>query len=215
MHEGSRATDGAQEWFGDRLSLARIRAELADFAPRLLPEPESGRRAAVAMVLRRGPEGTELLFIHRAEHPRDPWSGHIGFPGGRVEAGDAGCLEAAMREAHEEVALDLGSAARSLGRLSDLQAVAGGKPVQMVISVFAFELVREVTLRPNHEVQAVLWVPLAFLADRSNRSTLEWRRSGMPVPLPCYRYRGRTIWGLTLRMVDELLELIARTRPTS
>jgi 8-oxo-dGTP pyrophosphatase MutT (NUDIX family) len=213
MHEGSRVLEGAAGWIGDRLNLARIRAELADFAPRLLPDPDSGRRAAVAMVLRSGDTGPELLLIHRADDPRDPWSGHMGLPGGRVDPGDAGCLEAAMREAREEVALDLDRAARSIGRLSDLEAVAGGRPVQMVISVFAFELVHEVTLQLNQEVQAALWVPLAFLADRSNRSTLRWKRSGMPVPLPCYRYRGRTIWGLTLRMVDELLELLARTRP--
>ncbi|HSD27317.1 MAG TPA: CoA pyrophosphatase, partial [Vicinamibacteria bacterium] len=47
-------------------------------------------RAAVALVLRDGgPGGIELLRIRRAEHDLDPWSGHVGFPGGRAEPGDA------------------------------------------------------------------------------------------------------------------------------
>jgi hypothetical protein len=34
-------------------------------------------------------------------------------------------------------------------------------------------------------------------------------RKGLPLPMPCYTYRGRVIWGLTLRIVDELLEVAA------
>ena len=41
------------------------------------------RRAAVAVILRDAMRGPEVLFIRRAEHPRDPWSGHMAFPGGR------------------------------------------------------------------------------------------------------------------------------------
>jgi hypothetical protein len=32
-------------------------------------------------------------------------------------------------------------------------------------------------------------------------------RKGLPLPMPCTTYRGRVIWGLTLRIVDELLEV--------
>jgi hypothetical protein len=56
-------------------------------------------------------------------------------------------------------------------------------------------------------VQEALWVPWTFLADRDNRSTFFWARNGLPVPMPCYRWGERVIWGLTLRMVDELVEL--------
>jgi 8-oxo-dGTP pyrophosphatase MutT (NUDIX family) len=50
------------------------------------PETEASaraqRQAAVAMILREGGGGLEALFIKRAEHPLDPWSGHMAFPGG-------------------------------------------------------------------------------------------------------------------------------------
>ncbi|HET7291916.1 MAG TPA: CoA pyrophosphatase, partial [Vicinamibacteria bacterium] len=35
------------------------------------------KRAAVSVVLRDGPTGLEILFIRRAEHPHDPWSGQM------------------------------------------------------------------------------------------------------------------------------------------
>ncbi len=71
-------------------------------------------RAAVALVLRdAGPGGIELLFIRRAEHEKDPWSGHMGFPGGRAEPGDAGLEGTAVRETLEETGLDLARGRRA------------------------------------------------------------------------------------------------------
>ena len=84
-------------------------------------------RAAVAVVLGPTPEGLQLLFIERAQHPDDPWSGHIAFPGGRIEADDPSPRAAAERETLEEVGLDL-SNAEYWGRVDDLDRthVAGG-----------------------------------------------------------------------------------------
>jgi 8-oxo-dGTP pyrophosphatase MutT (NUDIX family) len=191
------------------LSLATICQALSGYQyEQTQHSPETGL-AAVAAVLRERQGATELLFIHRAEHPSDPWSGHMSFPGGRIDPGDATPLSTAKREAEEEVALDLDQQASLIGRLSDLPATARGRPLPMVIVPFVFQLTATVELQPNHEVQEVVWVPLGFLADRDNYSTLQWRRDGHEVTLPCVRYQGHTIWGLTLLMVDELLALIA------
>ncbi len=51
-------------------------------------------------------------------------------------------------------------------------------------------------------------MPFDFLRDRTNLSTIEWRHDGAVIPLPCYRYRGRVIWGLTYAMVHELVSAI-------
>jgi hypothetical protein len=80
----------------------------------------------------------------------------------------------------------------------------------MVIHPFVFELDEaHPALEPDPaEVAEAVWVPFDFLRDRANRSTLEKTYGGVPMQLPCYRYQGRVIWGLTLRMLDELLALV-------
>jgi 8-oxo-dGTP pyrophosphatase MutT (NUDIX family) len=191
------------------LSLATICNALTDYQYEEAPRTDETGIAAVAAVLRERQGTTEILFIHRAEHPLDPWSGHMSFPGGRIDPGDASPLAAAKREAEEEVALDLDQQAELIGRLSDLPAMARGRPLPLVIVPFVFQLTGFAELQPNHEVQEVVWVPLGFLADRENLSTLEWRRGEREVTLPCVNYCGHTIWGLTLLMVDELLALVA------
>src|SRR5262245_60572379 len=96
------------------------------------------RRAAVAMVLANQPEGPSVLFIERASHPGDPWSGHMAFPGGRVDPGDAHPREAAERETLEEVGLSLRGAER-IGRLDDKH---GNPRIQasLLISGFVYAL---------------------------------------------------------------------------
>jgi 8-oxo-dGTP pyrophosphatase MutT (NUDIX family) len=181
---------------------------LARHEPRLIVDESESRRAAVAAVLRDGHHGVEMLLIHRAEHPEDPWSGHMAFPGGRVDPGDNGPLAAAMRETREEIDLDLQEEARLIGRLSDVRAVAKGRRLPLVIVPYVFRLTAAPLLEPNHEVAAIVWVPMVFLEESSNRSVLRWRHRGVDIPLPCYRYQGHVIWGLTLQMLDELLTLV-------
>ena len=69
-------------------SIADIRQLIAGRQPHLLAA-ETGRHAAVALILRETEYGPEVLFIERARHDTDPWSGDIGFPGGKIEAGEA------------------------------------------------------------------------------------------------------------------------------
>jgi len=190
------------------VSVDHIRAAMVGFRPQLLPHQQDMKKAAVAAVVRDGAEGAELLFIHRAEHPHDPWSGQMAFPGGRMDPGDADEMAAAMRETCEEIGLDLAGSGEALGRLSDVAAVSRGRPLSLVIVPHVFAIAGDPVLELNHEVAEALWVPLTYLLDFDNRSTLDWRLGSMTIPLPCYRYRDKVIWGLTFGMVDELLSIL-------
>lgn len=190
------------------LSVDSFRAAFEGYRPQLLSESEGQTRAAVVAILRPGEAGAEILFIHRAEDPRDPWSGHMAFPGGKVDSKDADALAAAKRETLEEIGVELDDFAERIGRLSDVAAIGRGRPINMVITPFVFAAASVPSLTPNHEVAAVVWVPASFLADPGNRETMEYQRAGLSLELPCYRYRDHLIWGLTLGMVDELLSLV-------
>ena len=190
-----------------------VRAALDRHRTEVLPRSENVRHAAVAAVLRQAADDVELLFIHRADDPRDPWSGHMAFPGGRVEPGDGDPLRAAVRETREEVGLDLDHQGALLGRLSDVAAVGRGRPLPLVILPFVFAVSGQPELVPNREVAGMVWVPLSFLGDPGRRSTMAWARGGTTATLPCYRYRGHLIWGLTFGMVDELVEVVADRPP--
>jgi hypothetical protein len=80
--------------------------------------------------------------------------------------------------------------------------------VGMAVTPFVFRLNREVRFDPNYEVAEVVWVPLEFLLEPSNRQEMEWTFRGMKINLPCYFYEGRRIWGLSLNMLDELMGLL-------
>lgn len=195
-------------------TLDAIAATLRRHQPTRRDDLPLERKAAIAAIFREHAEGPQLLFILRAEHPRDPWSGHMAFPGGRVDPGDADPFAAAIRETREETGLDLDSQARLLGRLSEVRTHLRVRSAPLSVVPFAFALAQPSDLSINHEVQEAMWVPLSFLLDRGNRSIMLWTRDAAPLPMPCYRFDGRVIWGLTLRVVDELLELIGEAGTT-
>jgi 8-oxo-dGTP pyrophosphatase MutT (NUDIX family) len=175
-------------------------------------EETASTQAAVAAILREGREALDLLFIRRAEHEGDPWSGHISFPGGRAEDGDDGLLTTATRETAEETGLDLRRDAELLGSLDEIRAMARGRRVDLTITPFVFRLLRPAEPTPNHEVVSLHWLPLERLLASESRDSLEYRHEGVTVELPCLRIDDLVIWGLTYRMFDNLRELVEAVR---
>ena len=170
------------------------------------------KRSAVAMILQVRDGELQILMIKRAERRGDPWSGHMAFPGGRMDKSDAHGYAVAVRETEEEIGLTLGEEDLCIGRLSELSARPHRGSFGMAVSPFVFRLEREADLTPNHEVAEIVWVPLRFLLDDSNREEMMWHYRGAEIPVPCYWYEGHCIWGLSLMMLGELLDLAQENR---
>jgi 8-oxo-dGTP pyrophosphatase MutT (NUDIX family) len=195
-------------------SWTELRQALARHSPRSVAG--SGLRASVALVFRDGvAPGLELLFIRRAEAERDPWSGHIGFPGGRAEPGDASAEATATRETFEETGLDLAADGELLGALDDVQAMARGRPVDLVIAPRVYRLARRLEGAPSPEVVSLHWLPLERLLAPESRDLFDYRHEGAVVQLPCLRLEGLVIWGLTFRMFEGLAALLRPPGSTS
>lgn len=181
-------------------------AALAGHDPRRVET--SGPRAAVALVLRDGAGGRpELLFIRRARDERDPWSGHMGFPGGRAEPFDASAEATAIRETREETGIDL-TGAPVLGRLGAIRAIAKGRILPMTITPFIFHLVEDQPITLSPEAVDAFWFPLDSAARGEIDDRYEYRLGPVPWHLPCWRWEGRTVWGLTHQMLNGLLEVV-------
>lgn len=193
--------------------LQAITTRVRGFRPRRRWWRRWVKRSAVALILRQSHGEIEVLMIQRAEREGDPWSGHMAFPGGRMDADDRTGLRTAMRETEEEIGIDIERAGNVVGRLSDLvsRPHSGRRP--MVVSPYVFSLHIPVSIEANHEVADTIWVPLAFLADHTNRQSMEVQRGRLNFVLPCYHYRDKRIWGMSLRMLDELLELVGHLLP--
>ena len=167
-------------------------------------------RSAVALILREDESGLRILMIKRAERDGDPWSGHMAFPGGRMDSVDRHGYDVAVRETEEEIGLTLTSDDACMGRLSEIMTHAQWLRRPMVVSPYVFRLDRDVSFKPNYEVAEVVWIPMDYLLDLNNRERMVWNRGSVEIPLSCYMYNGYRIWGLSLMMIDELLALMGR-----
>lgn len=192
-----------------RFALGRIENALRDRQPRTIDG--TLHKAAVALVLRTRPQGLEALVIRRAEHPKDPWSGHVGLPGGRAEGHDQNLIETAIRETREEIGLHLTPDRDLIGALDETRASARTKAIDMKIAPFVFNAeaaTDELTL--SDEVAATHWLPLVDLFDSAHSASVVLPHAGHTLRFPAIEIQGITIWGLTLRMLRNFESLVAQ-----
>ena len=153
-------------------------------------------------------KGPAVLLMQRAEHPSDPWSGQVSLPGGRAEREDKHLLATSIREAREELHIDLDLSAQHLGELPAQRAMAKGRYVDLWITPHVFELKETVTPKTSVEAKEFFWLPLgpARRGDLDHR--IPYRREGASsdLLLPGFQFEKRVIWGLTFRMLLSLFQ---------
>lgn len=180
--------------------LANVVGEVSEELRRVLAA--ANRRAAVLIGLREASGGLHVLLTERAADLAHH-AGQVSFPGGRVEATDADPVEAALREAREEVGLDAG-AVTVAGRLPP-HATGTGFCVTPVVGFID----RPFEPRPDpREVSAVFEVPLDFILEDANVRVAYVSRFGSRFRVYEFEYKGFRVWGATASMLMALVNTI-------
>jgi len=207
-----------------RLALAGLAARGVDWrlpVDRALAGPVAARRAAVLVLFGRSttigspsdeivsPDDLDVLLLQRADtlrhHP-----GQIGFPGGRLEPGDADVTAAAVREAVEETGLDP----------SGLELYPALPDLPLPVSNHLVTPVPAWWLRPSlfsavsdTETVDVFRMPVAALLDPANRRSVE-RVRGVSIPRsPAFEAEGRLVWGFTAIVLSGMFDALGWSRP--
>lgn len=180
--DDARPVDGWRAWLS-----ARERQSLH------LPQY---RRAAVLVALTAEPDTRVLLTVRSHDLPTH--KGQISFPGGRLEEGESP-VEAALREAWEEVGLAAADV-EVLGELDDAFT-----PIGFHVTPVLARVAPGLPYRPNAEVAQVLLPPLREL--RGLTPVVEHRElpGGERHVLYRYPWRGHDIWGMTARILHDLV----------
>lgn len=154
------------------------------------------RRAAVLVGLTREADPRLLLTVRSTELPTH--KGQISFPGGSLESGES-VIAAAVREAHEEVGLDAAQVS-VLGELDDVVT-----PVGFHVTPVLARIPAQPQLRVTGEVAELLMPTLSALRSMTPIRETRVLPSGERVPLYRYPWQGHDIWGMTARIIHDLL----------
>ena len=188
--------------------IVKLRSALESHRGARADKEEGVRRAAVALIFRAGENGApELLFIKRAEYPADPWSGQIAFPGGREEAADPTLADTAIRETREETGIDLIRDGTVIGTLDDLRPQTVRLPA-VIVRPYVVLLNRFEPLVLSDEVALAFWIPLEAFKDAPSWQDTDVLARGVQMNRRAFHHQGQVIWGMTERILAQLLALL-------
>jgi 8-oxo-dGTP pyrophosphatase MutT (NUDIX family) len=191
--------------------------------------PVAELRARVSAVLRRPrrvfgpsdrvPAAVLVLFVYRDGVPSLVFGkktegvphhkGQFSFPGGVVQSSDASAIDAALREAREEIGLEPG-AVEVLGLFDDVPTTVTNFVITPVLGL----AVGEPAFRPDgREIERVIEIPLGHLLRPDAFRVEQWEREGVRRPVVFVAYGEDVVWGTTGRILRELLDGLFPERP--
>ena len=169
-----------------------------------LPEyqaPVAKVDAAVLMALTRE-DVPRLILTRRAQH-MNSHVGEVAFPGGKCDSSDASIVATALREAHEEIALEP-SRVQIVGELGIFTSRIGMK-VKPIIGL----LDEMPILQANpDEIESIFTVPLDVFLNQKPSYDHKVKYMGVNIAVPSFKHEGYVIWGLTGYMIVEFMRQV-------
>ena len=169
------------------------------------PPPQDAKASAVLIALFQGTNGVEVVLTRRSQQLRNH-RGEISFPGGRIDDNEV-AADTALREAEEEI--DLARAdVEIIGQLSAVGTIVSNSHIVPIVarlhskpSLFA----------RNAEVDRVFSVPLVDLIRQDTYAEEFWVGPGGEHCIHFFHLDDETIWGVTARMLFQILSVALDT----
>lgn len=150
-------------------------------------------------------EGESVLLIRRATHPNDPWSGHLAFPGGKVDEEDVTPMVTAIRETWEECGLRIDES--QCTEKSPLAEAGHYSGRVLRVQPFAFELKKRPPLNPDStEVDEAFWLPLSHFLDSDRHHSHSFHPVLKEKNFPHIHVSGGRLWGFTYEQLKAFLQ---------
>ncbi|MAP55028.1 CoA pyrophosphatase [Altibacter sp.] len=147
---------------------------------------------------------THLILILRKTY-KGVHSAQVGFPGGKLESGDASLQHAALRETEEEVGIPANRIA-VLKELTEIYIPPSNFFVQPYLGITAET---PLFVPQEDEVEALIEVPLGHFMDDSILVTKTLTTSyATDIEVPAFLLNGHVVWGATAMMLSEVRELL-------
>ncbi len=166
---------------------------------------ESGglRTAAVLVPVLRDPEGELRLLLVARFDDGGLHGGQLGLPGGRPEPGDESMRATALRETEEEIGVPAG-AVHVLAELPPVDTRVTGWRVHPVVGRISWQRSWQLQER---EIVGVLTPSAHALAEPAARRMLPFTslRHAEPLQVEGIDVEGHVLWGMTLRLLDDVL----------
>ena len=157
-------------------------------------------RAAV-LVLFVYRDGAPVLVFGKKTEDVPHHKGQFSFPGGVVQRSDPSVVEAALREAREEIGLE-STAVEVLGLLDDVPTTVTNFVITPVLALAR----GEPSFHPDgREIERVIEIPLAHLLQPDAFRVEQWEREGVRRPVVFVNYGEDVVWGTTGRILRQLL----------
>jgi 8-oxo-dGTP pyrophosphatase MutT (NUDIX family) len=171
---------------------------------RYLESPARDYRAAAVLIPITDRPDPGVILTQRPSWLRSH-AGQVAFPGGKIDESDADPVDAALREAEEELALQRQHV--SVLGTADIYHSGSGYRIAPIVGVIPPDL--PLVANPD-EVEDWFEVPLDFLLNPANLEKKEAIWQGQNRQYYDMDWQGRRIWGVTAGIIANLARRINR-----
>ena len=159
--------------------------------------------AAVLLIIY-SKDGEFCVLLNKRSEEVEYHKGEISFPGGARDPEDKDFLDTALRETEEEMGID----PKDVTILGELDEVVTRS--RFHVKVFVGTIEYPYNFKPSAvEIAEVLEVPIPSLNDPSNWRIETRLEDGVPVSTRSYAYKKHIIFGVTARILQQFLEVLA------